>query len=627
MGFDFFSFHFNLTVRKCLGQNERYIKFSRYKNNFEQLLKYLKVLFPKMEYLVCLFFFSMVFCELNDFKCGYSDEKMESLEFYYGNFNGTLPINCSSKFLPTRITDVHIVRNLTISGYIFERTEVPRMFQNFPNLYSLDLSYSVDYCDFWTFAMKHQNLVKYKATYSGCTFFNVGNMPKLIEMDLSHNNIRSWWSEYNNTHPGLEFINLSYNLIAERFDNDLLDGYPKLKKLNLENNPIESINCEILSRVKNGLSIYISWNTIEQFNCSNEQRIQVVPTSNVTGLFPSSSSNGGVELHCNDRSFANVSTYKPNGDNILAVELMKCLKKSLKHLHLYGNFTGKLNVKTFEGFLNLEEIEIRTARLENFDFILLKNQKHLKRLLFSKDSLKEMNNLTFLQELKELEYITIMENQLKNTAKIFEYMSTSVKGVSVFGNLIGNFTIKKTLKKFQKIEFISLSNVNLSIIKQYSYFSRTSLDSLHLRIFDISYNNFIKFDFESLQLIFRTLHTFNASYCKIKNSTKLIKFVLGKDLKDLRLSGNHLGQADALTFQRLTNLEYIHLDDMNASNLDIGMLVNLKQLKFLNVSSNNMKTINLNSTTFQNLEELYLDGNDLETFDDLTKDNFPNLKK
>lgn len=70
-----------------------------------------------------LVFFFVILCESNDFECGFSDVKMESVEFYYTQYNGIVPVTCSSSFSPTNITDKSIVKHLKICGYA--RRDIP----------------------------------------------------------------------------------------------------------------------------------------------------------------------------------------------------------------------------------------------------------------------------------------------------------------------------------------------------------------------------------------------------------------------------------------------------------------------------------------------------------------------
>lgn len=80
-------------------------------------------------------------CSSNNFECGYSDDEMESIEVYCTNFEGTVPVNCSTIFFSTIEThNKSQVTSLKLGGC--DQEQIQQVVADFPNLRSLDVSFS-----------------------------------------------------------------------------------------------------------------------------------------------------------------------------------------------------------------------------------------------------------------------------------------------------------------------------------------------------------------------------------------------------------------------------------------------------------------------------------------------------
>lgn len=223
---------------------------------------------------IILLVFFIIFCESYDFKCGCWDE-MGSVEFYSASFEGNLPVNCSPSFSPTNIDQLK-VKTLKIVGY--KSTETNDFIQNYPNLNSLDISYSKhdeNTSSLQKTWLNHNKLAILKISHSQVYHDGIHNLPNLTEIDLSNNNL-SGLSKYvsiklekllklNLSHNKLEEINfslfrdipnsiesidLSYNSIKIINYELFIRVCSSLKSLHLENNPIQNFDCEILLCVK-----------------------------------------------------------------------------------------------------------------------------------------------------------------------------------------------------------------------------------------------------------------------------------------------------------------------------------------------------------------------------------------
>lgn len=139
--------------------------------------------------IILLTVFFIIFCESN-FKCAYWDDKMKMIEFYYTGFKGNVPLNCSALSSPANLTerDKLKVETLKIGGYDIRR--INGFIQNYPNLYSLDVSYSKNerLSSMW---IKQKNLTKLNMSHCRlerrhCVKYDI---PNLTDLDLSYNKL------------------------------------------------------------------------------------------------------------------------------------------------------------------------------------------------------------------------------------------------------------------------------------------------------------------------------------------------------------------------------------------------------------------------------------------------------
>lgn len=102
---------------------------------------------------------------------------------------------------------------------------------------------------------------------------------------------------------------------------------------------------------------------------------------------------------------------------------------------------------------------------------------------------------------------------------------------------------------------------------------------------------------------------------------------LSEPLTVLDVSGNILQTLSVDTFARLINLETLVLRNTKLTTIQYGLFHHQKQLRWLDISYNNLKKIQFETfgRNLGNLESLFLDGNNLNEIDGLRKKIFPKV--
>lgn len=511
--------------------------------------------------------FLLKLCASYDFKCGLSGNGMESLEFYCENF-ATIPEGCLPSLTYASISDKSKVTRLKIAGCDEEITKLIKDFTN------------------------------------------------LLNLDLSHNKISTLNQEDFLPLAKLENVDLSHNSISE-MDYEIFNSSTKLKSLHLEANPIRNIDCSTLALIKKGASVFIPWKDIGEFQMEwcEDNKIHV-SSDQPEGFFYTS--DGKIELHCTDQSFENINIFQMDGNQFEnALEMLKCLSPSLRWLKLGGNFSETLSSTSLDRFFNLEDLLIRDIQLPNFDFITLKNQKSLASFDLTRNNLRTVSNIPILDTLETLEYVEIGENQLQNTMELIQHLSPTVKALRLSGNHVGKLNVS-TFSRLNNLQVLTLKNTGIS------FSDINPFESLkELRELDVSFNDLEHVNFALLSSTLENLLEFHAAGSKIVINSEFIR-LFGPSLLKLDLSANTLGDLNANAFEKLENLQELRLDMIDTPNFDFAILEPLKNLQTLNVSYNNLNKVNLDLLSTK-LQELYLEGNNLNEIEHLAQSRFPKM--
>lgn len=235
----------------------------------------------------------------------------------------------------------------------------------------------------------------------------------------------------------------------------------------------------------------------------------------------------------------------------------------LETLQLDNNLLETIDTGLFTKLMKLNELDLGFNRLMKLDCGIFTNLVNLRYLKLSQDSLHEFNS-TCIRSEKSLS-IWIDRNRLTNL----------------------------TLTPFMSEIYASENDIEWIYVDG----DLSNLTALH-----VSKNH-------------------------IKNIVEIIER-LGPKLTSLDVSDSPVGQLDIETFSVLDNLQMLWLRNTSLSNIQYGTFHHQKKLQLLDISSNNLTTINFGMLrwSLKQLQSLHLDANMLKNLDNLTIDNFPELK-
>ncbi|XP_037024759.1 chaoptin-like [Bradysia coprophila] len=304
----------------------------------------------------------------------------------------------------------------------------------------------------------------------------------LMEFDASHNKLIEIPTMLFVNAPEITKVDLSFNEISRidpmAFEHSSADHSSKLSILDLSNNKITSIDNRTFAALPALTTLYLSSNLIQVID---------------TGVFAQNKDLNLLQLPYNE-----LTTF--------ACQYFE----NVKILDLMGNrltsFDGDCMSGKSEGSyldLNIENNQLTIITLNS-------NWTHLRA--FS----NELEWITIESNLDVLETFNVSQNKIENVPQIFNRLGKALKFLDVTNNFVGKLNVS-TFMKMENLEKLVLRNTSLSNI-QYGTFHYQK----HLKLLDISFNNF-----------------------------KTLKFnAFARDLRQLEslfLDGNDLTEVDGLT--------------------------------------------------------------------------------
>ena len=478
--------------------------------------------------------------------------------------------------------------------------------------------------------------------------FTFQNLTCLKELLLGSNLIKTLNRNTFNGLFRLAHLDLSSNLIEKlpySTNPNIIDSaiecafkdLNELKRLNLSKNKLEAIEG----------NMFLGLNKLDDLDLSNNRinRIEESCLVNLTKL---------TRLNLNDNQL--VSIDQPVG-------VLRPLI-SLKHLSIKSNKLRSLKYDSLCKLENLALLDLSHNELENLDDHLFKSVVHLQKLFLnsnrlsclsqnlfgsneydlpsidtinlSENKLTEIKEFTF-QSLINLQMLQLEMNQLtsvdqnafigmrnlerlilsKNSIPSFEtgtfdYL-TRLETLKVDNNKLHHFQIG-LLKRLPKLKYLSFENskmTNLSDFLQCGVDANQQLQMNTPFILDASFNSV--YQLTGLNRHFPFL--FN---CYLQNNSlsrlEVSDFIELRFLYKLDLSFNQLESLDdERIFENLKSIEKINLSNNNLKSLNRNIFLNLYELKQLDLSQNLLTTLDDGLfRTLVNLEELHLKGNKFE---------------
>ncbi|KAG4073636.1 hypothetical protein HA402_000860 [Bradysia odoriphaga] len=293
---------------------------------------------------------------------------------------------------------------------------------------------------------------------------------------------------------------------------------------------------------------------------------------------PSSLFYGAKKLSVVDMSYNSISQIDP---------MAFYTNSKMTLLDLSHNLIVEIDNRTLAPLTGLEVLDLQWNRVANISTGLFDELGQLRELKLGNNRLKqvECSVFTYLSNLKMLD---LNQNQLA----VFD--ANCVQSTTSFVLLIEENELS-SLSLTRNVSEINVSANNISKI---------SIDG----------------DLENMTV-------FNTSKNVIENIVDVIQ-LLNSSLRILDISDSTIGKLNVSTFEKFDNLERLSLRNTKLSNIQYGTFHHQQKLRLLDLSDNDLKKINFEMLHWNsaNLEELHLDGNNLDDLSNLTAAMYPSLQ-
>lgn len=587
---------------------------------------------------------TIALCGANRFTCHHYTETTKSLRIYCDRTD--LPKNCSKDALSMSPTDV---LNLKIEGC--DQSRIADASAQYPNIELLDISYSSYSSLDWT-GEDFKRVVVLNASCNDLSAVPtqiLSKFPKIKKLHLANNKLdRISNGDFANVGQGLTDIILTNNMLTS-IDSNAFENLTQLHGIELshnqfsafpvalskstvqdiillENSKLTRIDCTFI-RSLGAKHVYFTWENIIAFDGSCSQwkfAIDKNGWNTMDGIYPNFAlrskifcSRDFVSCFGNIQSFVagpfynvkqmldliSASAFKIDlsCNQIEAHEEIETINetsvdnrtKLLDPLSNPQNISIRPNTSQtvdFERFPNLHELNLSNTGLHRFTFSSIKSNK-LKRLDVSKNNITVLDSISRMRRFTQLTHFDAAENGIEYFE--IDHLPSSIQYVNLSGN-----PLKRTLKnyeRFKALAHLNLSDTQLSISDEDSFYKLR-----HLITLDISNNNLSHVNFSALSSLYR-LKEFRAANAQLTNINEIVRH-LSTSVEKLDLAGNPVANIDLASFERLKNLKELNLSGINTGDeIDIGQLPST-------------------------LETLALRGNQLEEIVNLDRKHFPVLK-
>lgn len=376
--------------------------------------------------------------------------------------------------------------------------------------------------------------------------------------------------------------------------------YKNLRKLDISHSAFNSLDW-----------FDVQLNGLEVFHASNNQ-LSITPSNLFNNLpqlteidlsfnrfekIESNTFNGAAHLKKIDLSHNQISSIArdafPNLTNLEFVDLGYNLLNEIygtfvenKNLHVnlrHSPITG-FACSNFKGYfvqMTIDDLDHFSTICDDFKFKVIRNGK--KAGLFG---ISPGNYEIHCSDrsLKKINYLKSGRNSIDNLHELIACAGPSLRVLHIVDHAVGSLN-SSTLDTFPNLYWLTLHNSSLVEFDFGALKYPEKIEQLH-----ISFNHLKRLKNIKLLSNFERLETFKTAENQLTNVAELID-ALPISIQSLDLSGNDVGQLNATTFERFTNLARLRLDNAKLSFTDCDPFENLP-LHSLDISNNNLNYLN-----------------------------------
>ena len=403
----------------------------------------------------------------------------------------------------------------------------------------------------------------------------LSGLTSLQHLDLSGNGLRSMPPEELCHLPSLTSLDLSQNQLGSIVDLGLISASKcrllRLETLDLSANEITTVHSHLLNA---------HWPQLKSLNLKNNFVRHVEAAASTT----------------DSSSFHN-----------------KC---SLDYLNLSNNQINALPSGILQHCHKLKTLDLANNSLPSLDQSFFDNLKHLQKLNLSGNRLVTIPSRQF-RDLVSLTHLDLSHNQLSiltESTGLFEPMSSTMSSLRLNNNRL------KTIEAKVFHTLVNLKELDLSA-NELAAIDRNTLEGLgRLTHLLLANNDLINVHVEAFKSVPEIL-VLDLSHNKLRESPLALKSLIR--LQTLDLSFNSLETLFEASFLELTNLWRLQLNGNNIQNVTKTLFSKLGSLSVLDLSSNIISNVEAGSfEDNQKLSAIRLDSNSLTKIEGL----FANLK-
>ncbi|XP_018322805.1 slit homolog 1 protein [Agrilus planipennis] len=280
--------------------------------------------------------------------------------------------------------------------------------------------------------------------------------------------------------------------------------------------------------------------------------------------------------------------------------------QQLQKLFLNNNNISTIDGEVFSFLVDVSVVDLSENVLETIDKTAFKNLFNLEELFLNGNKLEVIPDELF-SATRKIRHIDLSRNSLKMLSNGIFSNLTELLTLNLDNNELEELA-SDLFKDLSKLERLSMSS---NALKRISYESLLGLENI--KYFDISNNEIITLDYECNFSVGAIEH--NISFEKLPNLTDSC---CNKTDEEVLMVGLLL---------RLNNLEELHLEENNISEIRSESLRGLTKLKRLFLSNNCLHVIHTSAfEDLSSLELLELDNNNLQSINTTTFNKLWKLK-
>lgn len=274
-------------------------------------------------------------------------------------------------------------------------------------------------------------------------------------------------------------------------------------------------------------------------------------------------------------------------------------------IDLSNNKIADINVNAFANADHIEHLYLSYNRIERLDREIFENLKQLRFLYLDHNQVKIIDSSLFVKNTL-LSQIDLVNNQIE------VINCSSIARSSFHTNL---YMDNNPLEYVDERCFTRVNDQNGHSHQLHSIFDANEIYISNTSVTKVIIPESEKYSTRKMTMddsIADNLHLFLSHF---------------EDLQYLSLKNTKIGPLNITTFAKQTKLSTLYLRNCSLGHLTYGTFSHQNELKLLDISYNNLMQIDFHIflPMLRNIEQLYLDGNNLTQIDNLTTNNFVSL--